>query len=1612
MAQVLNIIIAIKERGFEAIDGVVDGLRRIKEELGKTDVRPIQEMSAELENMGQNVEKIADRIDESIEAVGAQAGRRIQGIFAGVGEIAAQGTETIFARVGAVALAAFAATQKPIINSIGRFFEVTQEGASLTAFFFKEMQGGAIAALESTLNFAATRFNFLLDRIALIGIEIGKIGFNLRGLTSLATVLGSSIAVIGSGFAGFLFFKTALAETHILIRRILGVGLTALSPLEHASRLVSTLDATVASTQRHFGQLVKIGGLFGFGFLAGINPLLTAIPALNIGITALGNLLSRSKARVSAFFGSPRAELELIFLDAKRLLGFALPAINRIAPILSDMVKSFGVARQQAVEMEKTIAKTGQQAHLLEPLTRMRLPLAAQAQIFFQEIKAFLSELLGSINRVSATLAHGFKIGEEGIAVISGRASAATNQAIGGIRAAGNEIQGALRRMPIGEKIRAWAGEFGGFFKRLAGGFAGIFTRPAGAAFRGGKAIAGAVAGEIQGFRQQRTATAIGPSPRIAQPLAQIPEVAAGAENALAALFLSIQRGATGFKEFRQALGEFLQILRSVAAGGASPAALAANIQSLFAALQALPGIDKTKIKALFEAFSPEKFKIPDIKQIEKLFSELQKILSPGREKKMARGGGMAMGEAFVADLRKAIESGAGKLPPAVTKLAQILAQFYKPAALVAQGENVPRAIAQGMESARGEIQRAANEIAQDIADTQPSSPPKKGPLRGILRSGAMIPGLLAQGMAQGIGAARNAAAGIAEVIANYFPRSLPGIGALRGLINAGLLIPRLLAQGIAGGASFAIGIVRDFVSQIEKAIERIAVGGGIAEKIGLSATQLSSLQFALAGTGAQVNDLELSFNHLNDVLVRELSIDELRKFDRLGIDLEAVRRAAQPNLELFMQLSDVVAQFGPASERGRMALEALGTTAHSNLVNVVRLGRGEISRLQAQGIELGTTFDDSLARGARALKAISERLVSVRDTIINDVLAVILPPAISAGNKILEIIAANRSRLSAFIQIAVEGLKLLFLAVADFLKFAWNEPDKAMGAIGKSLAALFGFLGNLLDQFLGLFRGKVIDFFREMAIFLLTVPKNIILNMFFEMTRIVVESIKGIFAQAIGPIIEGLKKIPFLPQDIMDQLDDVAEGYKATAKKIVLSGDGMGRAVRDSINQTIEETRALAEATQEAGQEMFAPERIGAELEKLTGSLRQMQTDFTSALQGTPLEEYSQRFSKIFELANFEQTLEKIDQIKEAAKGVVAQGEKRKESLREEEEVARRIAQDAEKRAAAGIQREITLAEMRARLFDEEQNRERVAQMGRAEREQFELEGAIARDNLMLLRLQERHAKEKEELVKAYASQAEIEQAAALQSEEKQIAANNRRIKAEKKAREEITADFLLGLAVAEQVANGLQSIVSGVYDLSGKKSRQMFFVQKGIAVAQALINVAQGVTKAIAEGGVLGIATGAAVGAAGAVQIAKIVAAAPGAAMQTGGTVRGPGGIDNVPARLTAGEFVQPVAAVNAYGPKVMEAIRLKLIPPDLLKSLAGNLPSPGRAPRTAFQAGGLALAQATSQPAAQPIFQNINIVDPNIVARYLSSQAGKRALINAIGDERREINAALQS
>ena len=79
------------------------------------------------------------------------------------------------------------------------------------------------------------------------------------------------------------------------------------------------------------------------------------------------------------------------------------------------------------------------------------------------------------------------------------------------------------------------------------------------------------------------------------------------------------------------------------------------------------------------------------------------------------------------------------------------------------------------------------------------------------------------------------------------------------------------------------------------------------------------------------------------------------------------------------------------------------------------------------------------------------------------------------------------------------------------------------------------------------------------------------------------------------------------------------------------------------------------------------------------------------------------------------------------------------------------------------------------------------------------------------------------------------------------------------------------------QDAAKNSLNVISQVLNKASSIAGENFEIQKALSIGQAIINTAQGVTQAFAQGGPLGFATGAAVAAAGAVQVSKIISTTP---------------------------------------------------------------------------------------------------------------------------------------
>ena len=257
---------------------------------------------------------------------------------------------------------------------------------------------------------------------------------------------------------------------------------------------------------------------------------------------------------------------------------------------------------------------------------------------------------------------------------------------------------------------------------------------------------------------------------------------------------------------------------------------------------------------------------------------------------------------------------------------------------------------------------------------------------------------------------------------------------------------------------------------------------------------------------------------------------------------------------------------------------------------------------------------------------------------------------------------------------------------------------------------------------------------------------------------------------------------------------------------------------------------------------------------------------------------------------------------------------------------------------------------------------------------------------------MDDRHQEEIERLRSLNAEKATIDEAYRMQKLEKDklLADQERRLQ-----------EYQLN--TAKDVAGGMAQIFSNLYELTGRKQKEFFYLSKAAALAQAIINTSQAVTKALAQGGIMGPVMAAIIAAQGAVQIATITAQR----LAGGGPVSGWSPhekADNVPIWATAGEWVIPVRAARYYGARVMEAIRTMKMPKSVFSGLSLPTFSPPSLPSYSFAGGGQVPAGG---PAGLTI---INVTDPREIDAYLAGSDGQNAILNVLSSRSEAVKRIL--
>lgn len=216
--------------------------------------------------------------------------------------------------------------------------------------------------------------------------------------------------------------------------------------------------------------------------------------------------------------------------------------------------------------------------------------------------------------------------------------------------------------------------------------------------------------------------------------------------------------------------------------------------------------------------------------------------------------------------------------------------------------------------------------------------------------------------------------------------------------------------------------------------------------------------------------------------------------------------------------------------------------------------------------------------------------------------------------------------------------------------------------------------------------------------------------------------------------------------------------------------------------------------------------------------------------------------------------------------------------------------------------------------------------------------------------------------------------------------------------------------LTLARETFGGTASAFEDLYELTGKKQKEWFYLAKAASIAEATISTASGIMKAYEQMGAYGSVGAALVAVQGAIQIAKISSTG----LAEGGIVPGhsPNNkADNIPARLTAGEYVQPVDTVKHYGIGVMEALRKRVIPREALFN--AGIKASNIAKFRYAEGGGVPNINnpIAESPQKKEEITIVNYTDRQELLSALSTSDGINAIVNVISANRERITRVLR-
>ena len=872
------------------------------------------------------------------------------------------------------------------------------------------------------------------------------------------------------------------------------------------------------------------------------------------------------------------------------------------------------------------------------------------------------------------------------------------------------------------------------------------------------------------------------------------------------------------------------------------------------------------------------------------------------------------------------------------------------------------RTISEGIKGYSPAVEKVVSDFAKMIASFFP--PGAKGALSDPQKMGEQTMEYTADGVKKGVPRFIKEVDKGVEEAAKRFPRSLPLVGPLVHLITMGFKIPFYIAQGMRKGFNLLRSTASMMATEISKHLSRAVEFSVIGERIGMSIKDVSLLDAVMGSVGGKISEANMSLSRLN-AAVRD--IGKAKEFAKLGIDLEALQKSANPMMTALLKISDILKYSAKNTEAYKTAIQLLATTVGSKFVVALKRGSSEIVNILAQNKAAGMYYNEEFATVSKRWFELWDRLKKIRQFSVGK----LLQKFTKEFSELLDFINVYLDRYSTTIMAYMSAIGVAILgvgkAIAKVMKKVLQDPKSAFEELKKLASITIDFVSDSVPLLFKILKLK---------------SSESLNSIFIEIKKIVVKSLADIWDYISKQWVK-------LGEDLLYYFYSLAkkilEKFLEIAKKIY---GFFGKELRIEIIDSWGD-RIRAEEIEMRKQMVITTERKKIEIAKQLSDLKKLwegyKTTISDEKEAPVFANFLGEMDKVFD--RFDKSVENVaDKAQEKVKKVTTQITKDVKTAAKTMADVSAASVDTAIRGIIRYRAEYTKDIEAQRVYDYDNF---VRQLDQQENL---ILGKIDRDR---------------DYVLYKSTQRELELAREQALAQKKIELDKRVNQAKLQAISKTTA-------ITGEILGNMGTMFADLYEMSGKKLRAFAIAEKAIQIGQATMRAANAVLNALYTypPPFSFIAAGAAA-AMGTVQVAKIAAVN----FATGGLATGGSGTkDDIPAMLMDGEYVFNKAATGYYTKQIMDALNNRKIPRELLAGLAG-IPGSVAIPNSnvsKFATGGGVgnvannfLGNSRQNNNKEDGGTNVVVVpDPALLERYLAERAGQNAVLVVLRNHAAEV------